>query len=155
MQDQLQRCFHSLAADLFPVTGKMIFPGKGLVFITVADEDCPHRITVFVPAGACKAGDGNRDIRIQNMPGSGCHLLRNRAGNRPKGIQRQLFNTQDPMLHLVAVAYDSALINRRAAGNSGQRRADSAAGAALCGDEGLTAQTPDHLRGSVRHGIPP
>lgn len=154
-ENQLQGLTAGGLANGLPAAGEEKAAGKGLPGVAVADEHQAYGISEFISAGACKAGDGYGDVRLQCLPGTFCHGLRHRGGDGPQGIQQVLVHTQQIVLDPVGVADNAALVDGGAAGDGGQRGANAAAGAALGGCQGFARQGFQHLTAEARHGRPP
>ena len=126
-----------LIAHRFPVTGEMIFSGKGAMCIGIADEYCANRITECIAIGAGQAGNRNGNIRLQFLPGPYSHSLCHRRGNRAKSGKIRTRNTQHFPFDRIRIADDTAFIDPGRTGHCRARlwsrqKASPAAESARC-----------------------
>lgn len=127
-QNQSKRFFDGLIADLFPAAGEVMLAHKGFRVVRITDVDGADWISELIAAGTRKTRDGHRNIPTQQLPDAGSHRLRSLRGNRAVSIQYFPGNPKNTVLYLIGIADDAALENFGRTGNSGQCRADAAAG---------------------------
>ena len=126
---QLQSMLYRRRADGGTIAGEKAPVGDDTAFRRDGEAHCPHRFFRTTAAGAGDTGYRHREICRQTLT----RPLRHRGctfGRYGAEISQRLSgNSEQPLLDLIAVTYDSAVENRAGTGNGGNRMSDPATSA--------------------------
>ena len=120
-------------------------PRHDVSLLPYGDPYCPHEdVAVRRASGACVAGDGNGEVRVEEFVGTQYHLARHFLADGCLAFHEFLADAEQPRLHVLGIAAEAAAVVGAAAGGGGDDGGNASGRAAFGRGDGFL-RVPEEL----------